>query len=134
MRNALYHWARVSVQHDDHSREHYAQLRKVGHRHGRALRGVADRLLPVLMAMLKSRTLYDPQRRTPTLAAVNESPAGGAKSVVADLRLDTGGSDVAPLFGSVMTIPRTIRPFCPVEKLVGFSLLRQMGVAVRYPG
>jgi transposase len=75
MRNALYHWARVSVQHDDHSREHYAQLRKVGHRHGRALRGVADRLLPVLMAMLKSRTLYDPQRRTLTLTSLNESPA-----------------------------------------------------------
>ena len=64
MRNALYHWARVSVQHDEHSREHYAQLRRVGHKHGRALRGVADRLLPVLMAMLKSGTFYDPQRRT----------------------------------------------------------------------
>src|SRR3954453_19621176 len=64
MRNALYHWARISVQHDDHSREHYAQLRRVGHKHGRALRGVADRLLPVLMAMLKSGTFYDPQRRT----------------------------------------------------------------------
>jgi transposase len=64
MRNALYHWARVSVQHDKHSREHYAQLRRVGHKHGRALRGVADRLLPVLIAMLKSGTLYDPQYRT----------------------------------------------------------------------
>jgi hypothetical protein len=51
MRNASYHWARVSVQRDDHSREHYAQLRRVGHKHGRALRGVADRLLPVLVAM-----------------------------------------------------------------------------------
>jgi transposase len=73
MRNALYHWARVSIQHDNHSREHYAQLRKVGHKHGRALRGVADRLLPVLIAMLKGGTLYDPQRRTnqltPTVAS-----------------------------------------------------------------
>ena len=73
MRNALYHWSRVSVQHDDQSREHYAQLRKAGHKHGRALRGVADRLLPVLMAMLKSGTLYDPQKRarllTPSVAS-----------------------------------------------------------------
>jgi transposase len=73
MRNALYHWARVSVQHDDHSREHYAQLRRVGHKHGRALRGVADRLLPVLMAMLKSGTFYDPQRRTNCLTPTMES-------------------------------------------------------------
>jgi transposase len=63
MRNALYHWSRVSMQHDDRSREHYAQLRKAGHKHGRALRGVVDRLLPVLMAMLKSGTLYDPEKR-----------------------------------------------------------------------
>ena len=51
------------MQHDDRSREHYAQLRKAGHKHGRALRGVVDRLLPVLMAMLKSGTLYDPEKR-----------------------------------------------------------------------
>src|SRR4051794_21926238 len=72
MRNALYHWARVSVQHDNHSREHYAQLRRVGHKHGRALRGVADRLLPVLVAMLKSGTFYDPQHRTNHLTPTME--------------------------------------------------------------
>ncbi len=63
MRNALYHWSRVSVQRDDRSRDHYAELRSVGHSHGRALRGVVDRLLAVLIAMLKSGTLYDPKRR-----------------------------------------------------------------------
>jgi hypothetical protein len=31
--------------------------------HGRALRGVADRLLAVLVAMLKNGTLYDPDLR-----------------------------------------------------------------------
>jgi transposase len=66
MRNALYHWSRVSVQCDDRSREHYAQLRAAGHSHGRALRGVVDRLLAVLVAMLKSGTLYDPNRRQET--------------------------------------------------------------------
>ena len=54
LRNAMYHWSRVSVQHDSVSREHYRRLRSVGHAHGRALRGVTDRLLAVLVAMLKS--------------------------------------------------------------------------------
>jgi hypothetical protein len=67
VRNAVYHWARVSVQHDAMSREHYHQLRARGHSHGRALRGVADRLLAVLCAMLRSGTLFDPKRRHPAL-------------------------------------------------------------------
>jgi transposase len=72
MRTAFYHWSRISMQHDKHSKEHYAKLRRAGHTHGRALRGVVDRLLPVLMAMLKSRTLYDGQRRT-NLTSKSES-------------------------------------------------------------
>ena len=63
LRNALYHWSRVSTQCDPRSREHYTALRAKGHSHGRALRGVADRLLAVLVAMLCSGTLYDPDRR-----------------------------------------------------------------------
>lgn len=63
LRNVLYHWARVATQHDDPSREHYAALRSRGHTHGRALRGVADRLLKVAMAMLRDQTEYDPARR-----------------------------------------------------------------------
>jgi transposase len=63
LRNAMYHWSRVSVQHDAVSREHYRRLRSVGHPHGRALRGVTDRLLAVLMAMLKSGEPYNPARR-----------------------------------------------------------------------
>lgn len=65
LRNAMYHWGRVSVQCDPHSRQHYTQLRQRGHSHARALRGVVDRLLRVLMAMLKTRTLYDPAQRRP---------------------------------------------------------------------
>ena len=64
LRNALYHWARTSVQHDSRSHQQYARLRAAGHSHGRALRGVADRLLTVLMAMLKTGQPYDPTRRT----------------------------------------------------------------------
>lgn len=63
LRNALYHWSRVSMQNDPRSREHYHQLRNKGHSHGRALRGLADRLLALLCAMLKSQTVYDPNRR-----------------------------------------------------------------------
>jgi transposase len=60
LREVLYHWSRVSTQCDPHSKQHYAALRAKGHSHGRALRGVADRLLAVLIAMLRSNTLYDP--------------------------------------------------------------------------
>ena len=63
LRNAFYHWSRCSLQKDPRSREHYAALRARGHSHGRALRGVADRLLATLIAMLKTRTPYDPKLR-----------------------------------------------------------------------
>lgn len=68
LRNAIYHWARVSTQCDPRSKEHYAELRSKGHSHGRALRGVADRLLAVLIAMLDSGTTYDPNRRAAVAA------------------------------------------------------------------
>jgi transposase len=58
--NAMYHWARVATQHDPKSKAKYAALRGRGHSHGRALRSVADRLLNVACAMLKSGTLFDP--------------------------------------------------------------------------
>jgi len=69
LRNATYHWARVSLQHDAVSRAHYKRLREVGHDHGRALRSVADRLLAMLVAMLKSGSLYDPSKRSAPKAA-----------------------------------------------------------------
>lgn len=65
LRYAAYHWGRVSVQRDPHSRVHYAALRARGKSHARALRGVVDRLLRVLVAMLETRTLYDPTHRQP---------------------------------------------------------------------
>jgi len=62
LRQAMYHWAFASVQRDPRSREIYAAARTRGQTHGRALRGLADRLLRVLVAMLNSRTPYDPDR------------------------------------------------------------------------
>lgn len=58
--NAMYHWARVAVQHDPRSRAKYAALRSRGHSHGRSLRSVADRLLNVACAMLKAGTPFNP--------------------------------------------------------------------------
>ena len=64
LRNALYHWSRCSVVRDPRSKKIYAQMRARGHSHGRALRGMADRWLAVLLSMLRHQTLYDPKRRT----------------------------------------------------------------------
>jgi transposase len=61
LRNALYHWARTSVVWDAKSKNKYAQMRACGHSHGRALRGMADRWLKVLISLLRHGTLYDPQ-------------------------------------------------------------------------
>jgi transposase len=58
--NAMYHWARVAIQHDTKSRAKYTALRGRGHSHGRALRSVADRLLNVACAMLKNGTRFNP--------------------------------------------------------------------------
>ena len=63
LRNALYHWARVAAQIDETSRGRYAALRARGHRHGRACRTVADRLLSALCAALRDGTTYDPSPR-----------------------------------------------------------------------
>ena len=60
LRNAVYHWARVAVQHDPRSQAKYAALRARGHGHGRALRSVADRLIGVACAMLEAKTIFDP--------------------------------------------------------------------------
>ena len=60
LQHAVYHWARVAIQHDAISKAKYAALRARGHRHARALRSVADRLLRVACVMLENGTLFDP--------------------------------------------------------------------------
>jgi hypothetical protein len=49
---------------DARCRAHYDRLRQRGHEHARALRGVVDRSFAVLIAMLTSRTLYEPYQRS----------------------------------------------------------------------
>src|SRR2546427_10163236 len=62
LRHALYHMARVAMQRDAHFSSVYAALRATGQRHGQALRHIGDRLLRILIAMLRARTCYDASR------------------------------------------------------------------------
>jgi transposase len=68
LQNAVYHWARVATQHDPISRSRYAALRSRGHSHGRALRGVADRLLSVMCTLLRRQTPFDPNYASSKIA------------------------------------------------------------------
>ena len=61
-RHALSHMARVAMQREAHCASVYEALRAKGQRHGQALRNLADRLLRLLMAMLRERTRYDASR------------------------------------------------------------------------
>ena len=68
LRQAMFHWARVAAVHDPKSRSRYEALRARGHSYGRALRGVADRLLGVACALLRQQVLFDPDHAKPTAA------------------------------------------------------------------
>ena len=63
LRNAVRHWARANARTDPYGRACYWAMRDRGHRHERALRGLADRLLECLIATLRDDVLYDPARR-----------------------------------------------------------------------
>lgn len=67
LRDACYHWARIAAICDPRAKAHYTALKRKGHSHARALRGVAERLAERLFVMLDRGTLYDPNyRRVPT--------------------------------------------------------------------
>ncbi len=68
LRNAVFYWATSSLRCDSRSRRHYDALRAAGHQHPRALRGLADRLLGVLIALLKTQKTFDRARRDGTFA------------------------------------------------------------------
>src|SRR5215510_9357494 len=63
LRHALYHMAWVAMQCDAEFSSVYQALRAKGQRHGQALRNIADRILRILIAMLRDRTLYNPAQR-----------------------------------------------------------------------
>jgi transposase len=63
LRNAVHHWAWNATLVDPHFARLYKDMRSHGLTHARALRGVADRLLNVTVAVLKNATLYDASLR-----------------------------------------------------------------------
>jgi hypothetical protein len=67
--NALFHAARVAAMTDPRFRALLASARARGQSHARALRGVADRWLDTLFALLRQRTTYDASRWQPRAAA-----------------------------------------------------------------
>jgi hypothetical protein len=64
----VFHWARVAIMHDPKSRSRYEALRQRGHSYGRALRGVADRLLGVACVLLRRQVRFDPGHGAPVAA------------------------------------------------------------------
>jgi hypothetical protein len=74
LRDTVYHWTRVASQRDAKCRARYAALRRRGKSHGRALRGVADRLLALACVLLQRGTLFDRLIRTFNLAGQHASP------------------------------------------------------------
>lgn len=63
LRHAIQSWALAAVRVDPRAKQHYRHMRDRGHNHNRAVRGVIDRMLAVLIAMLRDNTIYDPARR-----------------------------------------------------------------------
>lgn len=74
LRNALYHLARVNMQHDSRTRKRYSDAKARGKSHGHAIRIVGNWLLQVLVAMLKSNSLYR-KELTPAAIVVAGAPA-----------------------------------------------------------
>ena len=58
LQQAVFHWAQNAILHDEDLAARYRRFRERGHSHARALRGIADRLLHVLAAMMRNHTLY----------------------------------------------------------------------------
>jgi hypothetical protein len=84
LRLAFPHWGQTAMQRDPRSGEHDRALRQRGHSHGRALRGVVDRLLAMAMAMLQAGTLYAPARRQGGQHQGSPRVAGPGKLVAAN--------------------------------------------------
>ena len=63
LRQVLHCVVTVHIQKDPRARAIYARLRAKGNTHARACRGVADRLLGLICALLRADALYNPARR-----------------------------------------------------------------------
>ncbi len=82
---AVFQAARVHAQADAGGRAYYERLRRSGSDRGTAVRKVGDRMLRVLMAMVRDRTRYDESRWAPEEATapgrgVDEGAAGAGSA------------------------------------------------------
>jgi transposase len=69
LQTAIWHWSRVAIQRDEISKRRYAELRRRGQSHARALRSIGDRLLYVLCTLLEQQVLFDPDHKSAQLEA-----------------------------------------------------------------
>lgn len=60
LRNAMHHAAQAAARHDPTFKAYFDKLTAAGHGRARALRSVADKMLRVLVAMVRDRTPYRP--------------------------------------------------------------------------
>ncbi len=67
LREAVFHAANAAARYDAYFKHLYASLAARGHHHARILRGLGDRMMHIVVAMFRSRTLYVP-RTTPAAA------------------------------------------------------------------
>jgi transposase len=65
LQNAMFHWSLKAIRFDPRLRELYAAARQRGHGNARALRTVADRLLALLVTLLRTDQQYNPALRLP---------------------------------------------------------------------
>ena len=63
LQQATFHSANIFAQKDPRAQDQYRRHRSHGNTHARALRGVGDRMIELLVIVLKSSSFYDPQRR-----------------------------------------------------------------------
>lgn len=61
LRNAVHYWILTAIGIDPHIKARYVAQRARGHSHGRSVRSVADRMLSILMTMLRNGTVYEPR-------------------------------------------------------------------------
>ena len=70
LRDAMFHCANVHMQYDPRARQLYTRQRQGGHDHARALPSVGDRLLALIMTLLRKQIPYDPSLRTVAIKAL----------------------------------------------------------------
>jgi transposase len=72
LRFAMYHCAKQAMLHSKYWREKYHIYRARGDKHGTALRKIGDKLLYILAALIRTRTLYNEEKLKNSKTEVNK--------------------------------------------------------------